>query len=141
MHDVWVFDVDGCLVDAMSGRSLRPLAGELLDELRGRGVAIVLWSAGGAEYARRKAAGVGVAAYVSAFYAKTMRDGSGRWTTADFAPEHRAATFVDDLPAEAPREPRLIGVSPYIAENAHDRGFADALELARAELPRPAARS
>ena len=138
VRDVWVFDVDGCLIDAMSGRSLRPLAAELFEVLAERGVRIVLWSAGGADYARRKAAGVGIAARVEAFYEKGARDADGRWTTAHFASAHRSATFVDDLPAEAPREPRLIGVSPYIGENAHDRGLARALEIARADAAAPA---
>jgi hypothetical protein len=36
------------------------------------------------------------------------------------------------MPDEAPRTPRLVPVSPYIAENAHDRGLETVLELARA---------
>jgi long-chain acyl-CoA synthetase len=137
VRDVWVFDVDGCLIDALSGRSLRPLARELFELLQRRGVRIVLWSAGGADYAERKAAAVGIAAHVEAFYAKTARETDGRWSTAHFAESHRVATFVDDLPAEAPREPRLIGVSPYIGENAHDRGLEVALAIARADAAAP----
>ena len=48
----WVFDVDGCLLDGMSASSLRPGALELLDELARRGVRLLVWSAGGAQYAR-----------------------------------------------------------------------------------------
>ncbi|HEU4428885.1 MAG TPA: NIF family HAD-type phosphatase [Myxococcota bacterium] len=134
MREVWVFDVDGCLIDAMTGRSLRPLAAVLLGELRERGAEIVLWSAAGAEYARRKAAFVGIAELVAAFYAKTTRDAAGRWSAAHLAPEHRAATFIDDMPDEAPHSPRLIPVSPYIAENAHDGGLEPVLELVRASI-------
>ena len=32
--DGWVFDVDGCLVDSLTGTSLRPGARELLARLR-----------------------------------------------------------------------------------------------------------
>jgi phosphoglycolate phosphatase-like HAD superfamily hydrolase len=134
VRDVWIFDLDGCLIDGMTGRSLRPLAAELLDLLRNRGVTVVLWSAGGAEYARRKAEGVGIDAHVAAYYAKAARDDAGRWCTAHLAAHHREATFVDDLPAEAPLAPRLIGVSPYIAENPHDRGLAAALAVARDDV-------
>src|SRR5581483_7077971 len=31
---VWVFDVDGCIVDSLTGTSLRPGARELLEHLR-----------------------------------------------------------------------------------------------------------
>ena len=134
---VWVFDVDGCLIDSMSGASLRPLADSLIDVLRVRNVAVVLWSAGGAEYARRRARQVGIEAQVTAFYDKATRDAEGRWSIDHFPPAHRQAIFVDDQPDEVPRTARVIGVSPYIGENPHDRGLAAALGIARTEAAGP----
>jgi long-chain acyl-CoA synthetase len=127
--DVWVFDVDGCLIDSMSGSSLRPLAESLIVGLRARDITVVLWSAGGADYARRRARQVGIEAQVSAFYGKATRDGEGRWSIEHFLPAHRQAIFVDDQPDEVPRAVQVIGVSPYIGENPHDRGLAAALEV------------
>ena len=128
--DVWVFDVDGCLIDSMSGSSLRPLAAALIGGLRAQDVAVVLWSAGGAEYAQRRARQVGIEEQVSAFYGKATRDAQGCWSIDHFLPAHRRAIFVDDQPDEVPRTVRVIGVSPYIGENPHDRGLATALGLA-----------
>ena len=45
--DVWAFDVDACLVDSITGTSLRPLARPVLESLRAQGATVVLWSAGG----------------------------------------------------------------------------------------------
>jgi len=55
MGDVWVFDLDGCIVDSLTGSSLRPGTVELLEGLRRAGVTTVLWSAGGADYATKRA--------------------------------------------------------------------------------------
>ncbi len=137
VFDVWVFDVDGCLVDSISGTSLRPLADSLIGDLRARDVTVVLWSAGGAEYARRKARHVGIEGHVSAFYDKATRDGEGRWSIDHFRPEHRRAVFVDDQPDEVPSAATVIGVSPYIGDNPHDRGLAAALDVARAGAAAP----
>lgn len=41
--------------------------------------------------------------------------------------------FVDDQPDEVPRRARVIGVSPYIGENPHDRGLAAALGIAQVD--------
>ena len=51
MGDVWVFDLDGCIVDSLTGSSLRPGTLELLARLRGSGATMVsgsltLYSAG-----------------------------------------------------------------------------------------------
>ena len=48
---VWVLDVDGTIVDSLTGTSLRPGSAELLASLREVGVRTILWSAGGADYA------------------------------------------------------------------------------------------
>jgi hypothetical protein len=47
-----VFDVEGCLVDSLTGSSLRPGARQLLEHLAERGSVVVLWRAGGDTYAR-----------------------------------------------------------------------------------------
>ena len=134
---VWVFDVDGCLIDSISGTSLRPLADLLIGDLRARDVTVVLWSAGGAAYARRRARQVGIEALVTAFYDKATRDAEGRWSIDHFLPAHRQAIFVDDQPDEVPRAVRVIGVSPYIGENLHDRGLAAALGIAQVDAAGP----
>jgi hypothetical protein len=66
----WLFDVDGTLIDGVTGRSLRPGARELLMALRDRGVAVLLWSAGGAEYAWRRAEDTGIGDLVDAAFDK-----------------------------------------------------------------------
>jgi hypothetical protein len=76
----WVFDVDGCLIDSLTGTSLRPGAAALLESLRERGNAVVLWSAGGAHYARARASEQGIDALVDAFHSKSGRDADGRST-------------------------------------------------------------
>ena len=74
-NDVWAFDVDGCLVDSISGTSLRPLARPILEQLRAQGSVVVLWSAGGGDYARRRAVDHGIDDLIHAFYGKDERGG------------------------------------------------------------------
>jgi long-chain acyl-CoA synthetase len=124
---VWAFDVDGCLVDSLTGTSLRPGALETLSLLRADGATILLWSAGGREHAVSRAAELGFAHLIDAVYAKEIRGSDGRWSTANLPPEHQPDVFVDDWPDEAPATARLLCVSPYIAPNPHDRGLAPLL--------------
>lgn len=126
-HSVWAFDVDGCLVDLLGGHSLRPHTRELLSGLRERGHVVVLWSAGGADYARRKADSNGVGDLVDACYGKADRDGDGRRTVAHFAAAHRPTVFVDDDPGEVPASATVVPVRPYLAPGQHDTVFADLL--------------
>lgn len=126
----WVFDVDGCLIDSMSGDSLRPLVPDLLDALTGAGVEIVLWSAGGQEYARRRAEQFGFDHLLTATYGKVERDESGAWSVAEVLAGHDPELFVDDLPHELPASVDVIGVRPYLAENRHDKALAGLLERA-----------
>ncbi len=49
----WVFDVDGCLVDSLTGTSLRPGAQDIVMRLAAQG-RVLLWSAGGEGYARAR---------------------------------------------------------------------------------------
>lgn len=128
MTEVWAFDVDGCLVDSITGTSLRPLARPVLEHLRARGSTVVLWSAGGGDYARRKAEAVGIEDLVHAFYDKDERGDDGRYLVAHLAEEHRPDVCVDDRPEDLPTHVDPVGVSPYLAPNPHDLGLADLLE-------------
>ncbi len=71
--DCWVFDVDGCLVDSLTGTSLRPGAREILEHLAGR-TRVFLWSAGGDDYAQDRAEQFGVDHLVSGYFSKEGRD-------------------------------------------------------------------
>jgi long-chain acyl-CoA synthetase len=128
VNQVWAFDVDACLVDSITGTSLRPLARPVLESLRASGATVVLWSAGGGDYARRRAVAVGIDDLVHACYDKDGRGADGRWTTTHLPPEHRPDVCVDDRPEEIPTDVDSIGVSPYLAPNPHDVGLAALLE-------------
>jgi long-chain acyl-CoA synthetase len=128
---VWVFDVDGCIIDSLTGTSLRPGARELLEHLRaGHGSRVVVWSAGGGEYAERRARQLGIDHLADGFHAKEHRDGDGRYRTDHFLAEPGRAVFVDDRPEDLPVGARVVAVSPYLAANPHDRGLDPAARLA-----------
>jgi long-chain acyl-CoA synthetase len=138
---VWAFDVDGCLVDSLTGTSLRPGALEVLGRLRETGVIVLLWSAGGRDHAAHRARELRFGHLVDAVYAKESRDADGRWSTENLPPEHQPDVFVDDWPDEAPVSARLVPVSPYIAPNPHDRGLVPLLaELSAQSIPDRGAR-
>jgi phosphoserine phosphatase len=125
---VWAFDVDGTLVDSITGSSLRPLARSVLEVLHARGSTVVLWSAGGGDYARRRAEAHGIDDLVDAWYDKGVRDGEGRYVTSHLAGEHQPHVCVDDQPDELPVGVELICVSAYLAPDPHDRGLEPLLE-------------
>jgi long-chain acyl-CoA synthetase len=126
-----VFDVDGCLVDSLTGTSLRPGAAALLARLRSDGCQVLLWSAGGAEYARQRAIEQRIDTLISGFHSKTRRDRDGRYVTHPaFAPLDQVF-FVDDRPEDLPIGADVVAVSPYLAHDPHDRG----LSKAAARLP------
>jgi len=128
---VWVFDVDGCIVDSLTGTSLRPGARELLEHLRtGLGVRVLVWSAGGADYAERRARSLGIHHLAAAFHSKVSRDRDGRYRTDHLAVEPGRAVFVDDRPEDLPAGVQVVAVSPYLAENPHDRGLGPAARVA-----------
>ena len=131
-HEVWAFDVDACLVDSITGTSLRPLARSVLESLRAQGSIVVLWSAGGGEYAQRRAIAVGIDDLIDACYDKDGRGDDGRFTTTHLPPEHQPAVCVDDRPEEMPTDVDIVGVSPYLAPNPHDVGLAFLLERVNA---------
>ena len=136
---VWVFDVDGTLIGSVRSDILRPGAAELLDRLRDAGVTLVLWSAGGAGYAKNMLAQFHIDHYFAAFYDKDRRGPDGRYVVDNLRPEHRPGTLVDDYPGDVPDRPRVIGVSQFLGGNPHDTGLEGALQIARCLKERPAA--
>lgn len=125
-----MFDVDGCLVDSLTGASLRPDAEDLLAHLRRRGCTVHLWSAGGADYARARATRHGIEHHFAGFHDKARRDHNGRYVP-EFLEKTDGAVFVDDRPEDMPVGAEVVGVSPYIAAHPHDRGLHPALARAR----------
>jgi hypothetical protein len=121
--EVWVFDVDGCLVDSLSGCSLRPGAPELLTHLRARGCTILLWSAGGADYAALRMRPHGMDVLVHGFHDKDVRDADGRYIPS-FLAHPLGAVFVDDRPEDMPVGAEVVAVSPYLSDAPWDRGLA-----------------
>ena len=133
---MWAFDVDGCLVDSLSGASLRPLAHEVLAGLHAGGATLVLWSAGGREHGCAIAARHGLAALFAGVYDKLGRDEDGRLTTTHLPVPHRPTVVVDDRPEEAPAGTRVVGVPPYLAPDERDRGLAALLAFLEPGVPR-----
>lgn len=130
--DVWVFDVDGTLIGSIRSDRLRPGAQELLETLTACGRTVVVWSAGGAEYAERMLEQFGLEHHVSAFYHKDTRGPDGRYLVDHMRPEHRPGTLVDDYPHEVSDRCRVIGVRQFLGGNLSDRGLEPALAMARA---------
>lgn len=116
-----MFDVDGCLVDSLTGTSLRPGAAALLGTLRARGQRIILWSAGGTAHARRRAAACEITGLVDDFAEKDGRDEHGRYRPDALGLGAAAVVFVDDRPEDMPVGADVRAVSPYLAPNPHDR--------------------
>lgn len=118
----WVFDVDGCLVDSLTGTSLRPGAREILEHLAAR-TGVFLWSAGGDDYARARAEQFRVDHLVSGYFSKEGRDAEGFYLTTHLPDCRGTAVFVDDRPEDLAGDVDVLAVSPYLAEDAHDRGL------------------
>ena len=120
--DCWVFDVDGCLVDSLTGTSLRPGARELLASLAGRSQ-VLLWSAGGDTYARARAVQFQVDHLVNGYFSKEGRDAEGHYLTKHLPLGSGRAVFVDDRPEDLDDRLEVIAVSPYLSDDPHDRGL------------------
>jgi long-chain acyl-CoA synthetase len=137
----WVFDVDGCLVDSLTGTSLRPGALELLEHLARHDHQVVLWSAGGDAYAQARAEEFGVHHLVSGYFAKDGRDVDGHYLTAHLPLQDRPdrpAVFVDDRPEDLAPDLHVLAVSPYLSDDPHDHGLRHVAR--RAGLVEPQAR-
>ena len=124
MSDSWLFDVDGTLVDGITGRSLRPGARSLLAALRLRDVRVLLWSSGGADYAWRRAHDTGIADLVDATYSKFRPHPDACWDLPAPLAAAPPAVLVDDMPHEVPPVGEVIGVRQYLGPNPHDTGLA-----------------
>jgi long-chain acyl-CoA synthetase len=119
----WVFDVDGCLVDSLTGTSLRPGARELLGHLNKRSAGALLWSAGGAAYAMERARQFSIDEFVTGYYGKDSRDGDGFYRIDHLPAGCRDAVFVDDRPEDLSKRLDVLAVSPYLSDDSHDRGL------------------
>lgn len=126
--ETWAFDVDGCIVDSLTGTSLRPGTRELLQALRDAGRRIVWWSAGGADHARMRATFLDALDLVDEFHAKEQRGADGRFLADHLAPHGAHVVFVDDRPEDVPDDAPTLQVSPYLADNPHDTGLSRALQ-------------
>jgi long-chain acyl-CoA synthetase len=120
----WVFDVDGTLVDSLTGTSLRPGTRDLLASLVARDAQVFFWSAGGHAYAAERASQFGVESLVSGFFAKEGRDESGFYATAHLGLGSGSTVFVDDRPEDLSPSLTVVAVSPYLVDDPHDRGLA-----------------
>ncbi len=89
----------------------------------------MLWSAGGRAHAGEVAVRHGLATLLAGVYDKLGRDADGRLLTGHLPRPHRPAVVVDDRPEEAPAGALVVGVAPYIAPDAGDRGLAALHEL------------
>jgi hypothetical protein len=132
---VWVFDLDGCLIDSLTGTSLRPGAMELLTHLRRSHRCVVLWSAGGAEYARGRAVELQIDGLFDSFHDKEGRDEAGRYLIEQLVHSLSDMVLVDDRPEDMPQGAQVIAVAPYLAANPHDRGLVVATERAGLAWP------
>lgn len=130
MRPTWVFDVDGTLIDSLVGDSLRPGAAVLLEHLSGAGAEIVLWSAGGADYAESRATNHGLGRFVTRYASKDGRDSNGAYQVDSLGRPLDQLVFVDDRPEDMPVGGNVIAVSPYISHHPHDKGLRAAFELA-----------
>ena len=119
----WAFDVDGTLIGSIRSNRLRPGAAELLAGLVERGVVIVLWSAGGAGYAREMADQHGIGHYFAGFYAKEDRDEHKRYRVDHFAAHHQPTVFVDDSVIDLPLGSRMVELSQFLGSNDADQAL------------------
>jgi hypothetical protein len=124
VRGTWVFDVDGCIIDSLTMSSLRPGARELLERLQLTGHRVLLWSAGGAEYAHERATVHDVDRFVDAYGEKKGRDADGRYRTDALLADLAGVVFVDDRPEDMPLGADVIAVSPYLSDDRFDRGLA-----------------
>ncbi len=124
----WLFDVDGTLIGSIRSDRLRPGARELLDALVARQVPCVLWSAGGGEYAHRKAVEHGIEACFGGFYPKAERDVDGRYRIDHLPHAHRPAVFVDDVAGDLPVGAVVVAVPQFFGGSSADRTLFDVID-------------
>jgi hypothetical protein len=113
-----------------TGTSLRPGAEKLLAHLGRRG-RVLLWSAGGDDYARIRACQLGVDRHVNGYFAKEGRDGAGCYLTGHLPTGSGRIVFVDDRPEDLAPGLEVVAVSPYLSDDPHDRGLKAVAQRAR----------
>jgi hypothetical protein len=106
---------------------------ELLAHLSETGREVILWSAGGADYAEARANDHGMSGFIARFEAKDARDGSGAYRIEALGRPLNEMVFVDDRPEDMPTGATVVAVSPYLSHHPHDRGLLPAIERARTE--------
>lgn len=128
-REVWLFDVDGTIVDSFDAQHLRPLVAELFQALRASGAIVAVWSAGGVQHASKVIARHGLAGHASGCFDKSL-DTDGRWTLpVAVHGEGYAVVCVDDQPAQLPLGiDRRVVVFPYLTPDPHDRALLAELE-------------
>jgi hypothetical protein len=120
---IWAFDIDGTVIGAIRSYVLRPGTIEIFQAINASGARVVLWSAGGSEYAERMAANHGIIDHVHGFFEKPDRNGAAHYSV-DHIPEPlRPTVFVDDSPGDLPPHWDVIAVDPFMGSNPHDRGL------------------
>ena len=126
---VWLFDIDGTIVDSFDAQHLRPLVTELFAAIRANGATVAVWSAGGIRHATRVLARHGLAEQVEACFDKAVDDG-GMWVLpTELDAGGTTVVCVDDQPAQLPLAiDRHIIVFPYLGADPHDRALLDALQ-------------
>lgn len=139
-HDnSWIFDVDGCLIDSLTGSSLRPGARDLLAYVKEQ-ARVYVWSAGGDDYARDRAAQFGLDDLVDGYFAKGGRDGHGRYVTAHLPLGAHRTVFVDDRPEDLGGPFEVLAVSPYLVDDRFDRGL-ESVRAAASTMAEPGRRA
>ena len=121
--DCWVFDVDGCLIDSLTGTSLRPGARAVLEHL----ARVAGASSSGAPEATRTP---GPGPSSSVWIASSVATSPSRIATAGapsgpvISPSTGSrAVFVDDRPEDLGHDLDVLAVSPYLSDDPHDRGL------------------
>lgn len=129
----WLFDLDGCLIDAFTSTSVRPSARELLEALADREDEVHVWSTGGAGYAAGAMTRLGLRDLVGRSYAKE-RGRDGDWVVpSDFRGES-TLIFVDDQTDGLPAGALVVEVPSYLSEHTPDDAFAAVLQTVRETL-------
>lgn len=120
---IWAFDIDGTVIGAIRSDVLRPGVVEVFQAIHQSGSRVVLWSAGGSEYAERMATNHGITEMVSGYFEKPDRMGSAHYTIEHIPESHRPSVFVDDSPSDLPPHWDVIAVDQFMGSNLHDRGL------------------
>lgn len=120
---VWAFDIDGTIIGAIRSDVLRPNVRTVFEAIIANGSLVVLWSAGGAEYAERMAVRHTVDDLVHAYFAKPDRSGAPYYSVDHIPNDLRPHVFVDDSPSDLPPHWDVIAVDQFMGSNQRDSGL------------------